>query len=118
MGKSKAAVADQPTRRTVEQLFKDLSGRYYGYGHEDYEKTKDLETQIEDLKVKLLDVPEMRELQKRRSELEGQLAARRKAINERLGKVRRQYFAHGLTPAVLKQVQDLVEFVNDEPARP
>lgn len=104
---TKQAAADQPTRRTIETLLRELSSRDHGYA--EYRAACDRADAIAN---RLSDVPVMRRANAEK-EAAGQLwQKRRREFEGQLQKVRRLYWAHGLTPRVVKAVKALVEKAN------
>jgi microcompartment protein CcmL/EutN len=94
-----------PTRRTVEALLREMSGGRY-------RESKDsivLRRAKEELEKKLTDTPEMQDLERRISEAYQKERDEDRERNAAVEKVRRAYYARGLTPAVVKMVQDLVD---------
>lgn len=81
----------QVSKRNIERLFKELSPRWYGISHRHDERIKELEKDIDHLEEGFNSSPPVVKLVKEKKQL---------------------FYAHGPTPAVLKQVQKLVEDAN------
>ncbi len=96
-----------PSRRTVEALFRELSHVRWGdHGDGEYNL---LTEELRKLKDRLTDTPEVRDLELRIDTLNEKTNRERMEKEEKVRNVRQKYFAHGLTPAVVKDIQKLVE---------
>lgn len=102
---------DKPTRRTVEELFRSTRRGYDRYSDLVYRRLCDEERELE---ARLLDVPEMRELKERQGRAREAHNKLEKQIDARVDQVHRLYLSRGLTPAVRKKLDELVEFVNSQ----
>lgn len=97
---------DQPNRTTIQLLFRDLrSGGNLGKA---WDKYKEAEEEADQLSKKLLAVPEYESARQRAQEASQAYYTQRKAIHAKIVKVHRSYLARGLTPAVIKQINDLI----------
>ena len=64
---------------------------------------------LEELEKKLLEVPEFESLESEIHKLEMKLNDEVKMLDTKVAKVKRIFYAHGMTPNVIKKVQELVE---------
>lgn len=100
------------SKRNVEKLLKELGYDYRKCPHEREERR--LRAELEILEKRLLAVPEYQALEKAMVEASDKGCEARARLDSRVIKIRRRYYAHGLTPAVIKEIQDLVEERNRE----
>ena len=116
--KSKAAVErEQPTKASIQALLNSLSGSPYGCSSRDevdplYAEYRRLDDEADALEKKLTDVPELRKAREAAKAARSRYEERRREVRTRVTKVQRLLWAKGLTPAVLKKVDELVEEVN------
>lgn len=99
----------QPSRRTVETLFKELSRIDTDLpSYKRYQKACDDEHELRD---KLLAAPIMRRVEKRMRVEHGKWRKEREKLARLVSAVRTKYLAQGLTKAVRRELDDLVFYV-------
>lgn len=103
---------DQPTRGTITQLFRELQEPpYYDYQNSGY---KTLHDELKELEKRLLNVRIYRELKKRADASEKEHRLIKLAVDAEVRRVKNRYLAHGLTPKVRKEIEQLVEYVHQQ----
>lgn len=105
---AKKDLLDQPTKGSIEKLFREL----HVTDVKEYAEMQSLNRQLDELEKKLLDVPEYLELKRRKDEASRAYYDKRNELMKKIGRVRRKYLARGLTPAVRKEIEELVEEVS------
>lgn len=71
-----------------------------------------LEKEYADLTREFNDSPRMKSLALQLEEARNQSSLEEEAYQKKLNKLRREFYAKGATPAVLKKVQDFVDEIN------
>ena len=107
------AEIEKPNKRNVEYLLKrELEiGEYYR--HPDYVALHEQINELEEQHQKLLERDkEYITLCKKKEQVGDRLMQEQKVWKNRIAAVRREYHAKGLTPAVLKKVEKLVDDYN------
>jgi hypothetical protein len=99
---------DKPNRRTIEMLFSDLLSER---SCEDplYAAYQRLDTELEELKKRLLNVPAVKRLQRLERAAHDRYSTRREFVRKRTTEVKRLYLAHGLTPTVMRAITQLLK---------
>jgi len=100
---------DKPTRRTIEELFRELANSSNRW---DNDEIQAISQELDQLKDELHNVPPVKKLERRLCEARRKHHQIKDAVKEKLVKVRRRYLAKGLTPSVLKEIEKLVETAN------
>lgn len=104
-----------PTKAKIEYLLRHgcfMGGRYEDSEDPDYKKYKELEEEYRRRLKEFEDTKEMKRLDDHKEMHHGLWMARRKAFEERLTKIRREFYARGMTPKVLKALGDYVDDLN------
>lgn len=102
---------DKPTRRSVERLFKEiLQSPWEMYSGE----LRRLREKREAMEKGLLSHPTYKKLVAKQEAAETKYYNDRRALEAAVRQVRLEYLAKGLTPDVLKQIEDLVKLANKE----
>jgi hypothetical protein len=98
----------KPNRRMVESLFRDLRSQFSrgreGYG-EEYTR---LSKQYKKLRDKLLANKTLLALEKRMEQITTNYSSVKEQNLAKINRVYRRYLAHGVTPSILRDLQDLV----------
>lgn len=100
-----------PNRRTVEALFRSLYEKYSKWSNDEIDKMR---KELDDLEEQLLKNTQFLRLKAKVNKLEYEYRHNRNKKRESISKVQRVYQAKGLTPSVLKLVENLVDTVNQE----
>lgn len=110
---SKPLPLDKPTRRGIDELFRDLRN-FGGYSSESplYAEYGKLKEELEKLGEELLSCPSYRTLRKKKDNAYQKWRIATTQLEIKLGEVRRDYLAKGLTPAVQNEINKLVELAN------
>lgn len=96
---------DRPTRGSIEKLFRELRDtEVQSYG--EYQGLRDKEEQ---LRVSLLSVPAMQRATKKAEEACAKWQEEKKVVAQAISNLHRKYLAHGLTPAIEKEIKELVK---------
>ncbi len=96
----------KPTSRTIDKLFREINSRGYAWYQPE---VKELQAQIEDLKERLLADKELQKMEKTLQKMVTKYDNWSKEWELKVQCARQRYYANGLTPEVLKQIQELVE---------
>lgn len=105
---------EKPNKRNIERLFRELSGYNNPIddacpSKEDMEKA---DRRVDELEKKMYAYGPLAHAVQQRDDARDQFNKERKKLQEQLAKIRRLYFARGLTPNVLKQIEDFVDKLN------
>lgn len=109
--KTAAEIEQNPSKGSIQMLFRELNDVEIP---EKAAATKARKAK-DDLRMRLLNVPEMLEAERAEEEAEEVYYAARKAIEAKVSKVRREYLTKGLTPGVRRKIEALVAEINGEP---
>lgn len=102
-----------PTRDNIRKLLRELSERETLRDNcPSYEKMQEYEKKCRELHEKLLDNPKLHALEKTRKKYYESLFREEEEYRQKVAKLRRMFFARGLTPKVLAAVQAFVEEIN------
>lgn len=107
----KADDLENPTKAGIAALFKELSyeRRYAG----DDPEIQAVQSQYEQLEQRLLNYGKLNALKNKIERLTDAFNKKKKKLEDKVRKVRRLYYAHGLTANVKKAIQNLVKECND-----
>lgn len=100
---------DKPTRRTVEQLFRDLR-RCSTSECPHYREYQRLREERDALEKKLLNVPAYKSLKQRGDRAYSRHCDRDRKLATRIHDVHRLYLANGLTAKVVAEINKLLKF--------
>lgn len=100
---------DQPTRRTIEALFRELLQRKNDPDNPLDAKYDELRRQYDDLEEKLLDNPKLKRLKRLRNQAYGVSYRKNREFMEKVKALRNQYFAHGITKKLLNELDQLIK---------
>lgn len=103
---------EEPNRRSVEQLFRDLLRDSFNTKEED--SARNLRHQRDQLEKELLQDPRYLDLSRKADEASRQASHLNKQLRSSVEKVRRLYLSRGLTPFVRKKIEDLVMEINGD----
>ena len=100
----------KPTIRGIQMLFRDLAGSNYGDDNsKEYQEYKRCQDAEEEIRARLLNVTEMRRAEKAKEDAQERWHKAARERREKIAAVRRQFYAKGLTPAVAKKIEELVD---------
>jgi hypothetical protein len=99
---------DKPTRRGIDELFRQLTN----YHDDSWEACQQLRAEVELLEKKLLDVPAYRKLKAKADAAYRAYHARRARLRKKAGQLRLEYCARGLTPDIKRRINALVKEAN------
>jgi hypothetical protein len=99
---------DNPTRHSINALFRELQRSEYG-DNPDYIEYQKVAKQVDDLKEKLLNNRAYKRLKKRRDDLHTKALDRVQKRRIAIFTARRLYLAEGLTPEVKKLIRQLLD---------
>jgi hypothetical protein len=105
MAKVDRTPLDQPTRGSIQQLFRNINWRSCGYGTKYRLLDDEYDAKLEEFK----NTPEMKTLEKKREAARNEgdrISSRLKAM---ISKAHRRFLATGLTPATLKLINELID---------
>lgn len=109
--KTAAEIEQNPSKGSIQMLFRELNDLDIP---EKAAMTKARKVK-EELKERLLNVPEMIEAEKAEALAEEIYYDKRKETEAKVSKVRREYLTKGLTPGVRRKIEALVAEINGEP---
>jgi hypothetical protein len=98
---------DQPTKQSIANLFREFGQEVNGY--DEPAEVKEAENAKEEREKFLLSDPLLKKLDLKYRKLYDAWRLRQKRLRDRLAKVRQLFYAKGLTPAVRKKIEELVD---------
>lgn len=105
---------EKPNKRNIERLFRELSG--YNNPLDDAcpskEEMEKADRRVDEIEKKMYASGPLAYAVQVRDDARDEFNKERKKLQERLSKIRRLYFARGLTPMVLKQIEEFVDMLN------
>jgi hypothetical protein len=108
---SKPTPINKPTRTSINALLSELVRTY---AERWWESACKVTEEADALEKKLTDVPELKRLRKQAKALRAEHREQSKIMTQKVLKVRRLFQANGLTPAVQRAIDELVEEANKD----
>lgn len=100
---------DKPTRSGILQLLESLR-HYPDYRHSEFHH---LDEELDRLRNKLLNVKKYKDLEERKDKARAEWDTAHTVLQVEVRRVRNLFLSKGLTPAIQKELDELVEFANN-----
>lgn len=112
---NKKIEVEKPNKRNIEKLLRELSG-YNSAIDEAYpskEALDEADNDVDTIEKNLMESPVLKAAMRKRDAIRRKYDKERKALQERLSKIRRVYYAKGMTTGVLLALESLVDEINN-----
>ncbi len=105
-----------PTKAKIEYLLRNgfFVGRYNESDDSSYAAYREVYDEYERRQEEFNQTKAMKALKAKSDRLHDEYLRRRKVFEDRLVKIRRQFYAKGMTPSVLKAISDYADELNSK----